>query len=77
MGLLRGLVILLAVGAAAAQVLQELRQISIVKQMPPREALRHYEQRRKRSDRGMLIVTIMLMVGAAAAMTWHLNQGDH
>ncbi len=75
MGLLRALVILLATGAAAAQVLQELRQISIVKQLPPGEALRHYERRRKRADRAMLIVTVVLLLGAAVAMTWHLKLG--
>lgn len=72
MGLFRAFVVLLAALAALAGVLQEVRQLTLLRKMEPRAALAHYEKRRRRNDRMMLFVTIGLVLLGAGATIYHL-----
>lgn len=69
MTLLRILIILLAGAAVAGQYLQERYMLVVLEKLPGREARDRYEARRRRSERGMLVLSVvcgLLGLGALA-----------
>jgi ferric-dicitrate binding protein FerR (iron transport regulator) len=68
MQLLRAIVVVVALGAAALQYLQEWRRLQAVQRLPAEQARALYEAARRRSDRSLLVFTaVMAVAGAAAA----------
>ena len=57
--LLRILIILLAGAAVAGQYLQERYMLVVLEKLPGREARDRYEARRRRGERGMLVLTVL------------------
>jgi fatty acid desaturase len=71
--LLRFVLVLAAAAAMAGQFLQERYRLAVVERLPPQKARDEYEQRRRRSDRAMLVVTIVfssLGLVALSSLIW-------
>jgi hypothetical protein len=66
--LLRVVLVLLAVAAAAGQYLQEGYRLAVIQTLPGREARDRYERRRRRSQRVMTIVTIVFVIVGLVAL---------
>jgi hypothetical protein len=55
----------------AGGVIQELRRLTVVSQLDPREALARHERRRRRADRAMIVVAVVFVLGAIGALVAH------
>ncbi|HVZ74879.1 MAG TPA: hypothetical protein VHJ20_21000 [Polyangia bacterium] len=76
MRLLRVILVLAAGVSALAGYLQERRRLKVMSALPPREARDYYETVHARDERVLLAFTILLVVGAVAAIAVTLARHD-
>ncbi len=68
MQLFRVIMVLIAAAAVVGQFLQERYRLSVIEKLPGAEGRLRYEQQRRKSDRGMLILTVVSAVVGIAAI---------
>ena len=68
MQLFRAIVVLAAVAAAVGQYLQEHYRLLAIDKLPVGQALDRYEKRRVRSERMLLVLTLLSAVAGLAAL---------
>jgi len=66
--ILRILLIVAAVLASVAGILQERRRLEVIKTLPGRQARDYYEANRERGERFMIVVTAVLALAGIAAL---------
>lgn len=68
MTLLRIALVLLAAAAAVGQYVQERYRLVVIAKLSGAEARRQYEEQRRRSERGMLVLALIAGLAGAVAL---------
>jgi hypothetical protein len=68
--ILKIMFVVAALVACLGRYVQELHRLSVIKRLPPADARQYFESTRQRGETMMLVVTVVVLMLAAVAVTY-------